>query len=52
VTLEREIGALLRQDGPLFVDLKIDAGPPQKRDYRHIHSAALREKFRAALNNN
>ena len=49
-TFEREVSIVLNQDGPVFVDLKIDAGPPQKRDYKYVHSAALREKFKAALN--
>jgi len=47
---EREIPATLNQTGPVFVDLKIDAGAPEDRNYNHVHSAALRERFKAALN--
>jgi phosphonopyruvate decarboxylase len=49
-TLEQHIADLLQADGPVFVDLKIDSGAPRKRDYKHVHSAALRERFKAALN--
>jgi phosphonopyruvate decarboxylase len=48
--LQARIDAVLRAEGPVFADLRIDAGPPQKRDYKHVHSAELRETFRAALN--
>ena len=48
--LQQHIANVLQADGPVFVDLKIDSGPAQKRDYKHIHSAALRERFKAALN--
>jgi len=47
---EQRVASLLNEDGPVFVDLKVDAGPPQQRDYKYVHSAALREKFKAALN--
>jgi phosphonopyruvate decarboxylase len=49
-TLEQHIADLLQADGPVFVDLKIDSGAPRKRDYKYVHSAALRERFKAALN--
>jgi sulfopyruvate decarboxylase subunit beta len=39
----------LTEEGPVFIDLKIDPGPVQKRDYKPLHAPALRDAFRAAL---
>ncbi len=46
---EREIGAVLSEPGPVFVDLKIVAGGSQERDYSRIHGPQVRKAFRAAL---
>lgn len=43
------IGGLLREDGPVFVDLVIEQGPLSARDYSDMYSAARRTAFRAAL---
>jgi phosphonopyruvate decarboxylase len=46
---EARIAAVLRQEGPVFVDLKIVPGEPSPQDYPYIHGAATREAFRRAL---
>jgi sulfopyruvate decarboxylase subunit beta len=43
------IAAVLRQKGPVFVDLKIAPGAPSPQDYPFIHGAATRDAFRNAL---
>ena len=47
---EAALPALLAADGPVMAVLKIIPGEDYPRDYAYIHSAATREKFRAALN--
>lgn len=47
--LEREIDGVLAQEGPVFAALKIDAGPPVKRDFSATRAQALRDQFKAAL---
>jgi sulfopyruvate decarboxylase subunit beta len=44
-----EIGAVLREDGPVFVDLKIASGAAQSVDFEYIYSRQLRDTFREAL---
>jgi sulfopyruvate decarboxylase subunit beta len=46
---EQEVGALLAQPGPVFVDLEVVASGPQERDYTRLHGVQVREAFRAAL---
>ncbi|MBV8651334.1 MAG: thiamine pyrophosphate-binding protein [Alphaproteobacteria bacterium] len=46
---EARIASVLRQEGPVFVDLKIMPGAPSPQDYPYIHGAATREAFRKAL---
>src|SRR5260370_13831738 len=46
---EAKIAAVLREEGPVFVDLKIVPGEPSPQDYEYIHSAAARAAFKAAL---
>jgi sulfopyruvate decarboxylase subunit beta len=46
---EAGIAAVLREEGPVFVDLKIVPGEPSPQDYEYIHSAAARAAFKAAL---
>ena len=46
---ETKIAGLLREDGPIFVTLKLVPGDPPPQDYAYIHGPAVREAFRAAL---
>ena len=46
---EGAIEGLLREEGPVFVDLKVEPGPPPKYDYELMHSGELRAAFKAAL---
>jgi phosphonopyruvate decarboxylase len=46
---EARVASLLRQEGPVFVDLKLVPGAPSPQDYPYIHGAATREAFRKAL---
>jgi len=49
VDFERQIGAVLLQEGPVFVDLKVERGSVAQQDFAYIHSAAVRTEFQAAL---
>lgn len=46
---EAKIPGLLREEGPIFVALKLVPGPPPPQDYAFIHGAATRAAFKAAL---
>ena len=46
---DARIGGLLKEEGPVFVDLLIEQGPLSARDYSEMYSAARRVAFRAAL---
>jgi sulfopyruvate decarboxylase subunit beta len=46
---EARIATVLREAGPVFVDLKVEPGKPSPQDYGYIHSAAARSAFKAAL---
>ena len=46
---EAKIGGLLAEQGPVFVALKLVAGPPPSQDYGFIHGAPTRAAFKAAL---
>ncbi len=46
---EAKIALLLKEAGPVFVALKLTAGPPPPQDYAFIHGAATRAAFKAAL---
>ena len=46
---EQQIGAVLDQDGPVFVDLKVTASGPQERDYSRLHGPHVRKAFKDAL---
>ena len=48
--LERNVAALLRADGPTFIVLKVEPGPPPVYDYKLMHSEKLRSDFKTALN--
>ena len=46
---EREIGDVLKQDGPTFVCLKVEPGAEYPMDWAYVHGAEQRAAFRAAL---
>ena len=46
---EQQIGAVLSEPGPVFVDLKITPSGPQERDYSRLHGPDVRKAFREAL---
>jgi phosphonopyruvate decarboxylase len=46
---EQQIGALLQEPGPIFVDLKVTPSGPQNRDYSQLHGPAVRQAFKDAL---
>jgi hypothetical protein len=46
---EAKIAGLLVEAGPVFVALKLVAGPPPSQDYGFIHGAPTRAAFKAAL---
>jgi sulfopyruvate decarboxylase subunit beta len=46
---EQQIGALLSEVGPVFVDLKISSSGPRERDYSRLHGPHVRKAFREAL---
>jgi phosphonopyruvate decarboxylase len=49
VDFEARIAAVLREEGPVFVDLKLEPGKLSPQDYGYIHGAAARNAFKAAL---
>lgn len=46
---QARIGELIKEQGPVFADLRVEQGPLGKRDYKDMYSAARRAAFRAAL---
>jgi phosphonopyruvate decarboxylase len=47
----RELGKILKEEGPIFIDLKIEPGEAYPEDFRRLYSIEHREKFRRALQN-
>lgn len=45
-----QIAAILKEDGPVFVTLKIEPGEPSPQDWGYIHGPLSRSQFKAALN--
>ena len=43
------IGSVLQEDGPVFVDLKVERGNPPKYDYKLMHGPGVRVAFKNAL---
>jgi hypothetical protein len=43
------VGAVLAEDGPVFVHLRIERCGPQERDYNRIHGPEVRQAFKDAL---
>ena len=46
---EQQVGAILSEPGPVFVDLKVEPAGPQERDYSRLHGPHVRQAFRDAL---
>jgi phosphonopyruvate decarboxylase len=46
---EQQVGAILAEPGPAFVDLKVEPAGPQERDYSRLHGPHVRKAFRDAL---
>jgi sulfopyruvate decarboxylase subunit beta len=46
---EQQVRAVLAEEGPVFVDLKIVSSGPQQRDYSRLHGPHVRKAFRDAL---
>jgi sulfopyruvate decarboxylase subunit beta len=46
---EQQVGAILTEPGPVFVDLKVETAGPQERDYSRLHGPHVRKAFRDAL---
>jgi phosphonopyruvate decarboxylase len=46
---EARVADILREDGPVFVNLQVVPGQASPRDYAVIHGAAVRKTFREAL---
>ena len=47
---EQQAGAILAEQGPVFVCLKIVSSGEQERDYSRLHGPHVRKAFRDALN--
>jgi thiamine pyrophosphate-dependent acetolactate synthase large subunit-like protein len=46
---ERELPRILKEDGPIFVDLKVEPGEAYPENFARLYSHEHREKFRRAL---
>ena len=46
---ERELPSILKEDGPTFVDLKVEPGEAYPENFPRLYSLEYREKFRRAL---
>jgi phosphonopyruvate decarboxylase len=46
---ERELPGILKEEGPVFVVLKVEPGETYPEDFRRLYSIEHREKFRRAL---
>ncbi len=46
---EQRIGAILKEEGPVFVDMVIEQGPLGPRSYDEMYSPSRRRKLREAL---
>lgn len=45
----RAVAAIMQEEGPVFVTLKVEPGEPSPKDYNYIHGSQTRETFKAAL---
>ncbi len=48
---ERELSRILKKEGPIFVDLKVETGEDYPEDFRRLYSIQHRDAFRRALQN-
>lgn len=48
---DRELGRILQEEGPIFVDLKVEPGEDYPEDFRRLYNVQFREAFRQALKN-
>jgi sulfopyruvate decarboxylase subunit beta len=46
---KQQVGAVLAEEGPVFIDVKVIPSGPQARDYSRLHGAAVRAATKAAL---
>ena len=46
---DREIDRILHEDGPIFVDLKVEPGEDYPEDFRRLYNVQYREAFRRAI---
>ena len=46
---DRAVGRILKEDGPIFVDLRVEPGQPYPEDFRRLYDVEYRERFRRAL---
>jgi sulfopyruvate decarboxylase subunit beta len=46
---QRDVRHVLQEDGPLFVELKVEPGAPYPEDFRRLYSLEHRDRFRRAL---
>jgi sulfopyruvate decarboxylase subunit beta len=46
---ERELPRILKEDGPIFVDLKVEPGEAYPENFPRLYSLEYRERFRRAL---
>ena len=49
---EQQAGAILAEQGPVFVCLKIVSSGDQERDYSRLHGPHVRKAFKDALSAN
>lgn len=47
--LQAALPGILRAQGPVFIDLKVEPGASYAQDWAYMHGTAAREKFRVAL---
>lgn len=48
-TWARDVGRILKEDGPIFVDLSVEPGESYPEDFRRLYDIEHRERFRRAL---
>ena len=46
---DRELDKILNEDGPIFVQLKVEPGEQYPEDFRRLYSIEYRDRFRQAL---
>jgi phosphonopyruvate decarboxylase len=48
-SFEEQLGPILRENGPMFVDLKVEQGDEYPIDYENLYKVERRRAFKAAL---